>query len=393
MKDNTMMIQGTEILVKEYKGKRVVTFRDIDKIHQRPVGTTRRHFNCGRQRLVSGVDFFKTTPDEFCGAVGYVDGYQRGNITLITVSGYTLIAKQYTADRDSHVMRDMLMGYFSHTEGGSKEAESQIMNINGVDCYEKDGTAYLKLEAVARGLGFTTVAASGNEVVRWNTVHKYLEELGVATSCNGTSYRNDCPDFIPENIFYRLAMKAKNETAERFQALVADEIIPSIRRTGSYSIRQTAPEEKHEEAETVTISMMETEKLIRCGEIMAGCLEGNRPYVLNILRHIIPDIDYAEKVEVEINGDAVVVPLPEDKAVTVVSRSYSKPFNHTKFDKYLKDNNVKTYWLQIEIGCSDGCISKWRYGYVNPTEGYRIKICEALGLPIGYFDKKVRKRR
>lgn len=29
-----------------------------------------------------------------------------------------------------------------------------IENISGVDCYEKDGTAYLKLENVARGLGF-----------------------------------------------------------------------------------------------------------------------------------------------------------------------------------------------------------------------------------------------
>lgn len=31
--------------------------------------------------------------------------------------------------------------------------ELQIENISGVDCYEKDGTAYLKLENVARGLG------------------------------------------------------------------------------------------------------------------------------------------------------------------------------------------------------------------------------------------------
>lgn len=117
--------------------------------------------------------------------------------------------------------------------------ELKIISINGVDCYEKDGTAYLKLENVARGLGFTTVAASGNEVVRWNTVRKYLEELGVATFCNGTSYRDNCPEFIPENIFYRLAMKAKNETAERFQAKVADEIIPSIRKHGAYMTADT----------------------------------------------------------------------------------------------------------------------------------------------------------
>lgn len=106
---------------------------------------------------------------------------------------------------------------------------NEIMNISGVDCYEKDGTAYLNLEAVARGLGFTEIAASGNECVRWRTVRKYLTDLSVATSCDGS-----LPDFIPENIFYRLAMKAKNETAEKFQALVADEIIPTIRRTGGY---------------------------------------------------------------------------------------------------------------------------------------------------------------
>ena len=110
----------------------------------------------------------------------------------------------------------------------------QIINISGVDCYEKDGTAYLKLEAVARGLGFTTTQnVGGTEYVnvRWKRVEEYLEEIGFAT--NGKR-----PDFIPENIFYRLAMKAKNETAEKFQALVADEIIPSIRKNGGYIANQ-----------------------------------------------------------------------------------------------------------------------------------------------------------
>ena len=96
---------------------------------------------------------------------------------------------------------------------------NEVITIGGVDCYEKDGTAYLKLETVARGLGFTRTADSGNEVVRWERVHKYLGEIGFMPTSGHD-------DFIPENIFYRLAMKAKNETAERFQALVADEIIP-----------------------------------------------------------------------------------------------------------------------------------------------------------------------
>lgn len=99
--------------------------------------------------------------------------------------------------------------------------ELEVISISGVDCYEKDGTVYLKLENVARGLGFTRVAASGNKVVRWETVRKYLEELSVPTSWHENSKptgKDGLPEFIPENIFYRLAMKAKNETAEKFQA-------------------------------------------------------------------------------------------------------------------------------------------------------------------------------
>lgn len=93
--------------------------------------------------------------------------------------------------------------------------------ISGVSCYEKDGTAYLKLEDVARGLGFTTVAASGNEVIRWGTVHKYLTELGVATSCNGSDYRSKCPEYI---MWFRVSSR-NNIPRKRF-----DEAIEYIQR-------------------------------------------------------------------------------------------------------------------------------------------------------------------
>lgn len=104
---------------------------------------------------------------------------------------------------------------------------NEIMNIQGIPCYEKDGVAYLNLETVARGLGFTKKADSGNEVVNWTRVRGYLADLGVEQKCT-------TGDYIPENIFYRLAMKAKNETAERFQAMIADEVVPAIRKTGGY---------------------------------------------------------------------------------------------------------------------------------------------------------------
>ena len=107
---------------------------------------------------------------------------------------------------------------------------NEIINIQGIECYEKDGTAYLKLDTVARGLGFTqTQNKNGSEYtsVRWERVEQYLGEMGFP-------HKWGKDDFIPENVFYRLAMKAKNETAERFQAFIADEVIPSIRKHGAY---------------------------------------------------------------------------------------------------------------------------------------------------------------
>jgi len=112
---------------------------------------------------------------------------------------------------------------------------NEIINIQGIECYEKDGTAYLKLDTVARGLEFVqTKNKNGTEYtsIRWETVFRYLEDIGFPNKLGKDG-------FIPENVFYRLAMKAKNETAERFQAFIADEVIPSIRRHGVYMTPET----------------------------------------------------------------------------------------------------------------------------------------------------------
>lgn len=125
-------------------------------------------------------------------------------------------------------MNDTIIGLKTPTKEKSVLADTNnIQTICGVDCYEKDGTAYLKLESVARGLGFTQ-EKNGVEYVKWERVGSYLKDLGFSPEVGKD-------DFIPENIFYRLAMKAKNETAEKFQAKVADEIIPSIRKHGMYA--------------------------------------------------------------------------------------------------------------------------------------------------------------
>ena len=117
--------------------------------------------------------------------------------------------------------------------------ENLVQVFCGVRGYEEDGVAYLHIEDSARGLGFVQATVqNGKEYtkVRWSRVEGFLNEFGFAPLVEQNGNPHDY--YIPENIFYRLCMKAKNEVAEKFQAKVADEIIPSIRKTGSYSVNQ-----------------------------------------------------------------------------------------------------------------------------------------------------------
>jgi prophage antirepressor-like protein len=126
------------------------------------------------------------------------------------------------------------------TNGNGSALCASVQVFGGVRGYEQDGVAFLHIEDVARGLGFTTTTEKGGVEytnVRWSRVEECLQDLNflpqVAESGNPHDY------YVPENIFYRLCMKARNEVAEAFQAKVADEIIPSIRKTGGYSMTPT----------------------------------------------------------------------------------------------------------------------------------------------------------
>ena len=113
--------------------------------------------------------------------------------------------------------------------------KNEIITIKNVRGYiDEKGTAWLNLEDVARGLGITDKAKSGNTVVRWARLKEYLKEFGIATSGDGVG-KDNLPEYIQENIFYKLCMKANNEVARKFQDRVCDEILPSIRKYGMYA--------------------------------------------------------------------------------------------------------------------------------------------------------------
>ena len=98
---------------------------------------------------------------------------------------------------------------------------NEVQVFDNLKVKEVNGQVMFDAETAAIGLGLTETK-KGVLYVRWRTLKNYLSQE-VAKG-----------DFITEPQFYKLAIKANNETAERFQAWVTEEVLPSIRKHGAY---------------------------------------------------------------------------------------------------------------------------------------------------------------
>ena len=107
---------------------------------------------------------------------------------------------------------------------------SEVQVFSGLKVKEVNGQVMFDAESAAIGLGLTETK-KGVLYVRWRTLKNYLSQE-VAKG-----------DFITEPQFYKLAIKANNETAERFQDWVTEEVLPSIRKTGGYQAKPMTPME------------------------------------------------------------------------------------------------------------------------------------------------------
>jgi hypothetical protein len=120
-----------EIRVKEYQGQRVVTFRDIDELHQRPDGTARRNFNENKHHFVEGEDYFVRNSYEAKTEFGII---APNGLVLLTESGYLMLVKSFTDDLAWQVQRQLVNVYFRAKEMAkelteqAKRAEAMLIN-------------------------------------------------------------------------------------------------------------------------------------------------------------------------------------------------------------------------------------------------------------------------
>ena len=91
-----------------------------------------------------------------------------------------------------------------------------------------DGSISINAEDAAIGLGWFEEKC-GKKYPRWRTINGFIIDLGF-------SQQVAKDDYIPESLFYLLGMKANNEAAQAFQRWIAVDVLPEIRRNGSYTV-------------------------------------------------------------------------------------------------------------------------------------------------------------
>lgn len=107
-----MMINDTAVVVKEYKGKRVVTLKEIDQCHGRPDGTAKRNFQQNKQHLIDGIDYFTVKPSDVQKNEFRTFEIPNRGLTLLTESGYLMLVKSFTDDLAWDVQRQLVNTYF-----------------------------------------------------------------------------------------------------------------------------------------------------------------------------------------------------------------------------------------------------------------------------------------
>ena len=133
--ENSVQVLSNQIQIREWAGQRVVTFQDIDTVHQRPRGTASRNFRENRDKFIDGVDYFiLNQPDEIrCVGITRPQGGVFDKVTLLTESGYLMIVKSLHDDLAWTVQRLLVNCYFKVKEDSAAPVEERTTTVSLVN--------------------------------------------------------------------------------------------------------------------------------------------------------------------------------------------------------------------------------------------------------------------
>lgn len=176
-------IQNQQINVKEFNNQRVVTFKDVDMVHERAEGTSRRNFNTNKVRLIKGEDFFVRNSSEAKKEFGIT---APNGLVLLTESGYLMLVKSFTDDLAWQVQRQLVKSYFRKKSMTTLEqiqllAQGNVELEKKVDAVDKDlqdfkqdmpilGVEEGKITSAVRRKGVECLGGKDSEAYKDNSI-------------------------------------------------------------------------------------------------------------------------------------------------------------------------------------------------------------------------------
>lgn len=132
---NLIKIGNQEISEKEFKGKRVITFKDIDHVHERPEGTAKRNFNDNKTRFVEKEDYFFVKPADVQKYEIRTSEINNSGTYLLTEQGYLMLVKSFTDDLAWTVQRQLVNSYFNKKKPltATEQIKLQLQAIGEID--------------------------------------------------------------------------------------------------------------------------------------------------------------------------------------------------------------------------------------------------------------------
>ena len=127
--NEVVKINNVDLPIKEYKSERVITFKEMDLIHERKPGSAKKNFFNNRDKFIENEDFFMITIREYRELFSPNDEPKRGNpelkVILLTEMGYLMLVKTFSDQLAWKVQRVLVNNYFRFKKVAQTHAEIQ----------------------------------------------------------------------------------------------------------------------------------------------------------------------------------------------------------------------------------------------------------------------------
>ncbi|WP_133014416.1 ORF6N domain-containing protein [Clostridium cuniculi] len=138
MNNQIVKINNSDLSVKEFNGQRVVTFKDIDMLHERVEGTAKSNFYENKKHFIENEDYFiikKSLKYE----IPTLEIPNRG-ITVLTESGYLMLVKSLQDDLAWKVQRELVNNYFRIKEVVNYQSQQNLISGLNETIQQMQGT-------------------------------------------------------------------------------------------------------------------------------------------------------------------------------------------------------------------------------------------------------------